>query len=268
MLQWGPNPGAALMALGSGVVDAAANIFYVLAIRQGLFSLAVVITSLYPAMTVLLARVVLGERIRGCSGPARARRARRRPCHRVRRRHVMAVIPARRREPVMRSCIWCDASRAAASWREVRMGEPRRARGRNRGSRAVTRERPRTRRGAAAVPGTYLRGNASPAAEHRAGRRVRTARWARSQAIITPHRSRKKDKQMPEMSAYGDGVPSWIDLSSPTWKRPRRSTRRCSAGRRKPLQCRGRGLHLVHPAGQAGRGVGSGDVAGPATRVD
>ena len=53
------------MALGSGVFDAAANIFYVLATRHGLFSLAVVITSLYPAMTVLLARVVLGERMRG-----------------------------------------------------------------------------------------------------------------------------------------------------------------------------------------------------------
>ena len=54
-----------LMALGSGVFDASANVFYVLATRHGLFSLAVVITSLYPAMTVLLARVVLGERMRG-----------------------------------------------------------------------------------------------------------------------------------------------------------------------------------------------------------
>ena len=65
MLRWRRDPVAALMALGSGVVDAVANVFYVLAIRQGLFSLAVVITSLYPAMTVLLARVVLGERMRG-----------------------------------------------------------------------------------------------------------------------------------------------------------------------------------------------------------
>jgi drug/metabolite transporter (DMT)-like permease len=64
MIRWKPDRVAALMALGSGVLDAGANVFYVLALRQGLFSLAVVITSLYPAMTVLLARVVLGERMR------------------------------------------------------------------------------------------------------------------------------------------------------------------------------------------------------------
>jgi drug/metabolite transporter (DMT)-like permease len=45
-------------------VDAAANVCYVLATRVGLFGLAVVITSLYPGMTVLLARVLLGERMR------------------------------------------------------------------------------------------------------------------------------------------------------------------------------------------------------------
>jgi drug/metabolite transporter (DMT)-like permease len=64
MIRWTADRVAALMALGCGVLDAAANVFYVLAIRHGLFSLAVVITSLYPAMTVLLARVVLGERMR------------------------------------------------------------------------------------------------------------------------------------------------------------------------------------------------------------
>jgi drug/metabolite transporter (DMT)-like permease len=36
-----------------------------LATRAGLFGMAVVITSLYPGITVLLARVVLGERMRG-----------------------------------------------------------------------------------------------------------------------------------------------------------------------------------------------------------
>ena len=60
------------MALGSGVFDASATVFYVLATRHGLFSLAVVITSLYPAMTVLLARVVLGERMRGMQRAAGA----------------------------------------------------------------------------------------------------------------------------------------------------------------------------------------------------
>jgi drug/metabolite transporter (DMT)-like permease len=52
------------IALVSGVIDAAANVCYVLATRVGLFGLAVVITSLYPGMTVLLARVLLGERMR------------------------------------------------------------------------------------------------------------------------------------------------------------------------------------------------------------
>jgi len=53
-----------VIALVSGAVDAAANVCYVLATRAGLFGLAVVITSLYPGMTVLLARWVLGERMR------------------------------------------------------------------------------------------------------------------------------------------------------------------------------------------------------------
>ena len=53
-----------VIALTSGAVDAAANVCYVLATRAGLFGLAVVITSLYPGMTVLLARWVLGERMR------------------------------------------------------------------------------------------------------------------------------------------------------------------------------------------------------------
>ena len=56
--------GITRVALLSGVIDAAANVCYVLATRAGLFGLAVVITSLYPGMTVLLARVLLGERMR------------------------------------------------------------------------------------------------------------------------------------------------------------------------------------------------------------
>ena len=54
-----------VIALVSGAVDAAANVCYVLATRAGLFGLAVVITALYPGMTVLLARWLLGERMRG-----------------------------------------------------------------------------------------------------------------------------------------------------------------------------------------------------------
>jgi drug/metabolite transporter (DMT)-like permease len=56
--------GVAGIALVSGAIDAAANVCYVLATRVGLFGLAVVITSLYPGMTVLLARLLLGERMR------------------------------------------------------------------------------------------------------------------------------------------------------------------------------------------------------------
>lgn len=62
---WSGAPrGVLVMALASGAVDAAANVCYVLATRLGLFGIAVVITSLYPGVTVLLARLVLGERMR------------------------------------------------------------------------------------------------------------------------------------------------------------------------------------------------------------
>jgi drug/metabolite transporter (DMT)-like permease len=50
-------------AIVSGVLDSTANLFYVLATRAGLFGIAIVLTSLYPGITVLLARVVLRERM-------------------------------------------------------------------------------------------------------------------------------------------------------------------------------------------------------------
>lgn len=50
-------------AVLAGGLDAAANLCYVLATRAGLFGMAVVLTSLYPGITVLLARVILGERM-------------------------------------------------------------------------------------------------------------------------------------------------------------------------------------------------------------
>jgi drug/metabolite transporter (DMT)-like permease len=53
-----------LAAAGAGVIDVVANICYVAATRTGMFGLAVVLSSLYPGITVLLARVVLGERLR------------------------------------------------------------------------------------------------------------------------------------------------------------------------------------------------------------
>ena len=53
-----------LAAAGAGVIDVVANICYVAATRTGMFGLAVVLASLYPGITVLLARVVLREQLR------------------------------------------------------------------------------------------------------------------------------------------------------------------------------------------------------------
>jgi drug/metabolite transporter (DMT)-like permease len=50
--------------VGSGLLDLVANFLYLLASRRGLLSLVAVLTSMYPASTVLLARMVLGERLR------------------------------------------------------------------------------------------------------------------------------------------------------------------------------------------------------------
>ena len=60
----GIGGGIPLAAAGAGVIDVLANICYVAATRTGAFGLAVVLASLYPGVTVLLARVVLGERLR------------------------------------------------------------------------------------------------------------------------------------------------------------------------------------------------------------
>ena len=57
-------PGRVLaMAIASGVLDMLANALYLLAARQGPLSLVVTLSSLYPASTALLARVVLRERL-------------------------------------------------------------------------------------------------------------------------------------------------------------------------------------------------------------
>ncbi len=58
-----PQPGSLAAIVSSGALDMSANACYLLATRYGLLSLVVVISSLYPASTVLLARVVLKERL-------------------------------------------------------------------------------------------------------------------------------------------------------------------------------------------------------------
>jgi drug/metabolite transporter (DMT)-like permease len=49
--------------IGCGTLDMLANVFYLLATRSGPLSLVATLASLYPASTVLLARVTLGERL-------------------------------------------------------------------------------------------------------------------------------------------------------------------------------------------------------------
>ncbi len=52
------------LVIVAGVMDMVANALYLLATREGPLSIVVTLSSLYPASTVLLARVVLGERLR------------------------------------------------------------------------------------------------------------------------------------------------------------------------------------------------------------
>lgn len=47
----------------AGSLDALANLFYLLAVREGLLSVVSVLSALYPVTTVILARIVLGERL-------------------------------------------------------------------------------------------------------------------------------------------------------------------------------------------------------------
>jgi drug/metabolite transporter (DMT)-like permease len=46
-----------------GIGDMLANVLFLLAVRQGMMTLVAVVTSLYPAVTVLLAVAVLREPI-------------------------------------------------------------------------------------------------------------------------------------------------------------------------------------------------------------
>ena len=52
------------IVIGCGVLAILANILYLLAVRRGLLSIVATLTSLYPASTIILARIVLRERLR------------------------------------------------------------------------------------------------------------------------------------------------------------------------------------------------------------
>jgi drug/metabolite transporter (DMT)-like permease len=58
-----PPPGTRLPVVALGAADMLANVFVLLAFRSGLMTLVAVLTSLYPAVTVLLAVWVLAEPI-------------------------------------------------------------------------------------------------------------------------------------------------------------------------------------------------------------
>ncbi|MEW2295822.1 DMT family transporter [Streptomyces sp. NPDC006743] len=59
----GPEKPAYAISAAAGVLDSVANLLFLLAVRSGDLTVVAVITALYPAGTVLLARGVLAERI-------------------------------------------------------------------------------------------------------------------------------------------------------------------------------------------------------------
>ena len=65
---WVPRSGWALGGIISGALGALATGLFQIAVHHGYLSVAAVITSLYPAFTVLLAAVVLRERVHGAQG--------------------------------------------------------------------------------------------------------------------------------------------------------------------------------------------------------
>jgi drug/metabolite transporter (DMT)-like permease len=58
-----PGPGTRWLVAGSGIFDVAANGIFLFAAREGLLSLIAPVSSLYPATTIVLAAIVLGERV-------------------------------------------------------------------------------------------------------------------------------------------------------------------------------------------------------------
>ncbi|SMC25157.1 Glucose uptake protein GlcU [Desulfacinum hydrothermale DSM 13146] len=60
-----PSPAQSPAALLAGVLDAGGNVFYMLAQQNARMDVAAVLTSMYPAATVVLAAVILKERVAG-----------------------------------------------------------------------------------------------------------------------------------------------------------------------------------------------------------
>lgn len=63
-----PGRGVRRLVVSAGLLDMTANILFLLAVREELLSLVAVIMSVYPAATVGLARVVLGEKVEPLQG--------------------------------------------------------------------------------------------------------------------------------------------------------------------------------------------------------
>jgi drug/metabolite transporter (DMT)-like permease len=60
-----PNPVQNPVALLSGLLDTGGNVFYLLATQYTRLDVAAVLSSLYPASTVMLSVMILKERVSG-----------------------------------------------------------------------------------------------------------------------------------------------------------------------------------------------------------
>ena len=59
-----PSRASLPLVIGGGALDMLANVLYVIAVRGGMLSIVATLTSLYPTSTIILARMVLRERLR------------------------------------------------------------------------------------------------------------------------------------------------------------------------------------------------------------